>query len=236
MSGYCKITLLLLLFVGIAVSWTTDIKVDGGRNHNLTIGMEKGATDGFDLNFDKVSPPPPPVGFYCFFPIADTMFDIIDALWGDVRAPSAEARWKVKLNRAEKPVGVFVDRIPRIGLLSIEGVEIMRDSLAMTFSSAESVLTIEYRGGFWEEKKNKIEFEMPNNSWVEISIENSAKKTIRKFPKMFLAGGKQAIGWNGEDDEKRPLPAGKYRAIIKPEKSGKKIEVAIEIEEENNNE
>ena len=97
-----KISLLLLTAVSI-IAWKTEFQVDTGglRPHILNIGMENGATNYFDEENDKVSPPPPPIGPYCFFPVADTAYGFIDALWDDIRAPMPYASWELIIRRIE---------------------------------------------------------------------------------------------------------------------------------------
>ncbi len=101
------------------LAWRSVITIDAGRVHKLTIGMEDSASVGFDLKIDKPSPPPPPIGFYCFFSLSDSNYDFIDGLWGDIRPISDSASWEVILRRQEEEAVVAVDSLPREGSIYI---------------------------------------------------------------------------------------------------------------------
>ncbi len=227
-SRYIIITLLLTAVFSVA-AWETEISVDAGRPHQLSIGMEAGATDGFDKEYDKISPPPPPVGFYCFFPIADTMYDFIDALWGDIRAPAAQASWRLVLKRPETPIKVELTGIPKIGLISVNGVQADAESLTLTFAKQDTLLRIDYTGGFWEEPIETIDFEIPAAASVVIVILNENGNPVRRLPDMRLLAGKHSLGWNGTDNRGEPLPPGKYYAHIRAEWKNELTEMEIEI-------
>ena len=212
-----------------ATAWETKLTIDAGRPHQLSLGMEPAATDGIDKEHDKISPPPPPVGFYCFFPIADTMYDFIDALWGDIRAPSPRALWRIVLKRAETPIKVEITDIPKIGILSVNGMQAVAESLTLTFAKPDTILRIDYTGGFWEEAVETIDFEIPAAASVVIVVLDEDGNPVRRFPDLQLLAGEHSLGWNGLDNRGIPLPLGKYYAHIRAEWGNNLTEMEIEI-------
>ena len=203
--------------------------VDAGRNHELFIGMNSEASQGFDKNIDKVSPPPPPEGFYCYFPLDDSEFEFLNALWGDIRSTASEALWQIDLKRIEQPTKIVIMGLPRVGKISIEGIPITKDSMALSFPQADSTLKIEYSGGFWEEPVVKINFELPEAAGALITIQTEAGKAVRRLPDMWLAAGKQSIGWNAEDNMGNPVEPGIYYAQIKAEWGQEFTELLVDI-------
>ncbi|RKZ32003.1 hypothetical protein DRQ36_00225 [bacterium] len=223
-----------LLFIITVFGWRTEISIDAGRPHNLYIGMAAGATDGFDKEFDKVSPPPPPVGFFCYFPVEDSVFDFIDALWGDIRAFESKARWEINLKRVTQPTQVVFSGLPEIGLLSIDGIPVIAESLAMSFGKTDSVLVIDYSRGFYEEPSATINFELPAAAEVVIVIRTDNGEPVRRLPDMYLAGGEHSLGWNAKDNHGEPVPPGVYYAHIRAKWEQEITELEVETVVKNN--
>jgi hypothetical protein len=227
------------LFIGFLLAaiplfgWKAELRVDGGREHNLFLGMEPSATALFDREIDKVSPPPPPFGFYCFFPIKDGTYEFLTALWGDMRAPSNEAVWTVLLKRVEKPVQVVIFKLPQIGLLKINGIEVVAESLAMTFGKSESLLTIEYIGGFAQSGKDTISFMNKIPGWFETTVRDNSGKELRKFQEIYLRDGNQILVWDCKNNDGNIIPNGEYRVVFAPIKGSNaaKIEIGVTVKE-----
>jgi hypothetical protein len=213
--------------------WTTEMRIDGGREHRLFFGMEKGATTDFDRDIDKVSPPPPPFGFYCYFPLKDSTYEFLTALWGDVRASATDEKWTILLKRADKPVQVVFTKLPANGLLKINGIEVVSESLATTFAKSESLLTIEYFGGFAQSGSDTISFENKVSGWFSAGIYNSNKKEIRKFSNVYLRNCDQTLIWDGADNSGEKIEKGKYYFVLtsKDNPNAKLIEIPIEIKD-----
>jgi len=197
-----------------ALAWTTIVTVDAGHPRELTVGIEPGATDGFDRDIDLAAPPLPPVGFYCFFPFSDTAYEYLSALWSDIRGPGGSAEWEIRLNRPDKPPQITFSNLPKVGMLRINNVDAVSESLALTFSRSDSVLKLEYVRGFWEEAISTIDFEVPEPVDAIIVIKTANGEPIRRLPDMFLNSGIQSIGWNATDNRGNPVEPGLYYARI----------------------
>ncbi|MGB9561921.1 MAG: hypothetical protein ACPL6C_03820, partial [bacterium] len=101
--------LVWVIAISFMVGWRFSFYIDTDRQTELTIGMEKGATDGFDRELDQVAPPLPPEGSHSFFPIKDQRYSFIEALWRDIRAPQERAVWKITTVNLEKEINIIWD-------------------------------------------------------------------------------------------------------------------------------
>ena len=142
----------LVALAPVIVAWRAAVTVDAGREHDLVIGMEDGASDGFDVGVDKPSPPPPPIGFYCFFSLSDTNYSFIDGLWGDIRPPADSALWSLEMRRWETPATIAFDSLPASGVLSVDGTRITPDSSVVILPAGAERVRIEYSA----EKKETV--------------------------------------------------------------------------------
>lgn len=206
--------IVLLILGGIAgvfaYGWETVITVDGGHQREMSIGMADGASDGFDRDIDIAAPPVPPVGFYCYFPLNDPEFDFLNAAWKDMRAPSASAEWHIHLVRPEQPPQIIFSGLPQIGKLSINNIDAVEESLALTFAKSDSILRIVYSRGFWEESVSTIDFSTKFDAEAVIVVKDAAGNPVRRLPDMFLRAGEQSIGWNGTDNMGAKVEPGIY--------------------------
>jgi hypothetical protein len=138
------IAVLILAVAPIIVAWRAGIVVDAGRKHELQIGMEQGAADGFDAKIDRPSPPPPPMGFYCFFSLSDTNYTFIDGLWGDIRPPADSALWNLEMRRWETPATIRFDSLPDSGVISVDGRIIDSSTDTIVLPANKDRIEIEY--------------------------------------------------------------------------------------------
>ncbi|HHS51132.1 MAG TPA: hypothetical protein ENN07_08465 [candidate division Zixibacteria bacterium] len=145
----------LVVIAPIILAWKSIVTVHAGREHNLTIGMEEGATDGFDIDIDKPAPPPPPIGFYCFFSLSDTNYAFIDGLWGDIRPHSDSASWELVTRNQEQPAKISVSELPPDGELFIDDIRIDSAGAVIELPAKDEPISIIYR---------KTEAEEPANS------------------------------------------------------------------------
>lgn len=214
MNRYMCITIILLSIFTALFGWETTLLVDGGQPRELSIGMAPSATDGFDRDIDVAAPPVPPVGFYCYIPIADTSHEYLTALWSDFRKPASSAEWEIRLVRPQRPPQVIFTGLPRVGKITINNIEAVEDSLALTFSKSDTVLKVRYSRGFWEEPVANLSFEIKHDAEAIIVIKDPDGKPVRRLPDMFLKAGEQNIGWNATDNRGNKVEPGIYYANI----------------------
>ncbi|MCK5832636.1 hypothetical protein KAH81_03100 [bacterium] len=139
------ILIVLVAVMPVIVAWKSIVSVDAGREHTLTLGMEDSASVGFDISIDKPSPPPPPIGFYCFFSLSDTNYDFIDGLWGDIRPLADSARWEVILRRQEELATISVDSLPSEGYIYINDQKINSSEMQLVVPPNTPTINIEYK-------------------------------------------------------------------------------------------
>ncbi len=230
--------LLAMLIVMCAYGWETIVIVDGEHSREMAIGMEFGATEGFDRDLDVAAPPVPPVGFYCYMPMADTSFEFLDAVWKDIRKPDKSADWKLRLVRPTKPPQIRFRNLPTIGKITVNNIDAVEESLALTFAKSDTEITIKYRRGFWEEPLATIDFETNYDGEAIIVIKDQSGKPVRRLPDMFLKAGEHSIGWNATDNRGNEVEAGLYYARISlrfgDEFSDFEVETVVKSKENSN--
>jgi len=214
MIRYIVLVILMVSAGVFAIGWETVITVDGGNSREMKIGMVPGASEGYDRDIDLAAPPIPPVGFYSYFPVEDTSFEFLNAAWTDMRAPGPSAEWQIRIVRPTQPTRVVFSGLPMIGKLSINNIDAVEESLALTFSQADTVLRIKYDRGFWEEPSATIDFETTFDAEAIIVITDSEGRSVRRLPDMFLKAGEHSIGWNARSNRSYEVEPGLYTARV----------------------
>ncbi len=222
---------ILILSLPLIADWELSFQVDAGREHTVTIGVNDTASQGYDRKIDRVSPPPPPEGFYTFLPINDPNAKYVSMLWNDIRAPGDAIVWRLLMKRVEEEGRIEwnPNSIPKEGILLLNGKNI-RDYNAgqLQFNSVDSVVTIIYyrygatetieKAGIKLFKNNPnpftaqttIAFELPVDGHATIEIYDIFGHNITRLIDDDLQAGSHEVVWEGIDDNQKRMSNGIY--------------------------
>ncbi|MBN2542699.1 T9SS type A sorting domain-containing protein [bacterium] len=225
--------ILILTIINITAAWEVRLKVDGGRPHDLAFGVKDDATYDFDRKIDKISPPPPPEGFYAFFYITNPDKPFLERLWEDYRAIEDNINWELYLKRHEIPVTIEWDPEQVLGkMLYINNQTKMEDLKDGKYicQLGDSIVTFSYfktTAIFKEDivptkfclnpnnpnpfnETTSISFSVAEKSDVSLSVYDVLGKEVKALYNGELTKGVYSIKWFARDDNDEPLPSGIY--------------------------
>jgi len=236
-----KRLLLALFFVTLFVGWRFSFYIDTDRETKLTLGMEKGATDGFDKGVDQVAPPLPPEGSHSVFPLADKRYSFIDALWTDIRGFSENASWTITIANLEKPVRILwnPDSLPPGDLLYNDTLSLRQfpngilpigttnqfklvyhekpiPTKIITQTKAQLIFSLDAPSPNPFNSTTNIMFSIPDDKTeITLTIMDMLGKPVRRLFSGKLDAGKYRMMWDGRNDELKELPSGLYFCQLK---------------------